>query len=66
MQALVERSLVYPYATARRLQAGWWSIYDSIHVPLIVKLAAKNLFFDRLRFIATIIGIVFSIVLVNV
>ena len=35
-------------------------------VPLIVKLAAKNLFFDRLRFIATIIGIVFSIVLVNV
>jgi len=35
-------------------------------VPLIVKLAAKNLFFDRLRFFATIIGIVFSIVLVNV
>ena len=35
-------------------------------MPLIVKLAAKNLFFDRLRFIATIIGIVFSIVLVNV
>ena len=35
-------------------------------MPLIVKLAAKNLFFDRLRFFATIIGIVFSIVLVNV
>ena len=35
-------------------------------MPLIIKLAAKNLFFDRLRFIATIIGIVFSIVLVNV
>ncbi len=35
-------------------------------VPLIVKLAAKNLFHDRLRFIATIIGIVFSMVLVTV
>ncbi len=66
MQALVERSSVHPYATARRLPAGWSRIYDSIHVPLIIKLAAKNLFFDRLRFIATIIGIVFSIVLVNV
>jgi putative ABC transport system permease protein len=35
-------------------------------MSLIVKLAARNLFHDRLRFIATIIGIVFSIVLVNV
>jgi putative ABC transport system permease protein len=34
--------------------------------PLIFKLAAKNLFHDRLRFIATIVGIVFSIVLVTV
>jgi putative ABC transport system permease protein len=35
-------------------------------VPLVVKLAAKNLFHDRVRFIATLIGIVFSIVLVSV
>ena len=35
-------------------------------MPLIIKLAARNLFHDRLRFIATIIGIVFSIVLVTV
>ena len=35
-------------------------------VPLIVKLAARNLFHDKLRLIATIIGIVFSIVLVTV
>ena len=35
-------------------------------MPLIVKLAARNLFHDRLRFIATVIGIVFSIVLVTV
>ena len=35
-------------------------------VPLIFKLAAKNLFHDKLRFIATIVGIVFSIVLVTV
>jgi putative ABC transport system permease protein len=35
-------------------------------MSLIVKLAARNLFHDRLRLIATIIGIVFSIVLVNV
>ena len=35
-------------------------------VPLVIKLAARNLFHDRLRFVATIIGIVFSIVLVAV
>jgi len=35
-------------------------------MPLIIKLAARNLFHDRLRFVATIIGIVFSIVLVTV
>jgi len=35
-------------------------------MPLIFKLAVRNLFHDRLRFIATIIGIVFSIVLVTV
>jgi putative ABC transport system permease protein len=35
-------------------------------MSLIFKLAARNLFQDRLRFIATIIGIVFSIVLVSI
>ena len=35
-------------------------------MPLAFKLASRNLFHDRLRFIATIIGIVFSIVLVTV
>lgn len=35
-------------------------------MPLIFKLAFRNLFHDRLRFIATVIGIVFSIVLVTV
>jgi putative ABC transport system permease protein len=34
--------------------------------PLIFKLAARNLFHDRLRFAATITGIVFSMVLVSV
>src|SRR6516164_2597359 len=34
--------------------------------PLIFKLAARNLFHDRLRFAATITGIVFSMVLVTV
>jgi putative ABC transport system permease protein len=33
---------------------------------LTVKLASRNLFHDRLRFIATVVGIVFSIVLVNI
>ncbi len=37
-----------------------------IIVPLVVKLAARNLLHDRLRFIATVVGIVFSIVLVTV
>lgn len=35
-------------------------------MALILKLASRNLFQDRLRFIATIIGIVFSIVLVTI
>ena len=37
-----------------------------IIAPLIFKLAARNLFHDRLRFAATITGIVFSMVLVSV
>jgi putative ABC transport system permease protein len=35
-------------------------------MPLILKLASRNLFHDRLRFVATLVGIVFSIVLVTV
>ncbi len=35
-------------------------------VPLFFKLAARNLFHDRLRFAATVTGIVFSMVLVTV
>jgi putative ABC transport system permease protein len=35
-------------------------------MPLIITLAARNLLQDRLRFIATVIGIVFSIILVSV
>jgi putative ABC transport system permease protein len=35
-------------------------------MPLVLILAFRNLFHDRLRFIATVIGIVFSIVLVTV
>src|ERR1700722_4489593 len=35
-------------------------------MSLIFRLASRNLFQDRLRFVATIVGIVFSIVLVTV
>src|SRR6516164_949100 len=35
-------------------------------IPLILTLASRNLFHDRIRFVATMIGIVFSIVLVTV
>jgi putative ABC transport system permease protein len=35
-------------------------------MPLIFRLASRNLFQDRLRFVATVVGIVFSIVLVTV
>jgi putative ABC transport system permease protein len=35
-------------------------------MSLILKLASRNLFHDRLRFVGTIIGIVFSIVLVTI
>ena len=34
--------------------------------PLVLKLAARNLLYDKLRFVATVIGIVFSIVLVTI
>ena len=39
---------------------------SEIGIPLIPKLAFRNLFHDRLRFCATLIGIVFSVVLVTV
>src|ERR1700674_2622505 len=35
-------------------------------MSLVIKLAARNLLQDRLRFVATIVGIVFSIVLVMI
>ncbi len=35
-------------------------------MPLVIKLASRNLLQDRLRFIATIVGIVFSIILVTI
>src|SRR5438128_9108674 len=35
-------------------------------MPLIFTLAARNLFHDRWRFVATLVGIVFSMVLVTV
>ena len=34
--------------------------------PLVLKLAARNLLYDKLRFAATVTGIVFSIVLVTI
>jgi putative ABC transport system permease protein len=50
------------------LVARFWATSESSRfiMPLMLKLAARNLFHDRLRFIATIIGIVFSMVLVTV
>ena len=35
-------------------------------MPLVFIIAFRNLFHDRLRFVATVIGIVFSIVLVTI
>jgi len=35
-------------------------------MPLIFTLAARNLFHDRLRFVATLVGIVFAMMLVTV
>ncbi|MEA2937571.1 MAG: putative transport system permease protein, partial [Alphaproteobacteria bacterium] len=35
-------------------------------MSLVFRLARRNLFHDRLRFVATVVGIVFSIVLVTV
>jgi putative ABC transport system permease protein len=38
----------------------------AVSMPLVFKLAARNLLYDKLRFAATVVGIVFSIVLVTV
>jgi putative ABC transport system permease protein len=35
-------------------------------MSLIIKIASRNLLQDRLRFVATVVGIVFSIILVNI
>src|SRR6266852_4416652 len=43
-----------------------WSGSQAIAMPLVFKLASRNLLHDRLRLIATVVGIVFSIVLVTV
>jgi len=37
-----------------------------LRIPLMLTLASRNLFHDRIRFVATIVGIVFSVVLVTV
>jgi putative ABC transport system permease protein len=43
-----------------------WKGFQAIAMPLVFKLASRNLLHDRLRLIATVVGIVFSIVLVTV
>jgi|SRR5579862_442037 len=56
-------------AIIRIVLVSLWNLAASLvdHVvPLIFKLAIRNLFHDRIRFAATIIGIVFSIMLVIV
>ena len=43
-----------------------WKGSQAFAIPLVFKLASRNLLHDRLRLIATVVGIVFSIVLVTV
>jgi putative ABC transport system permease protein len=47
-------------APARRRRSGGYRL------PMVVKLAYRNLFHDRLSFIVTIVGILFSVVLVAI
>jgi putative ABC transport system permease protein len=54
-------------ALIRIVLVGVWRLVAVLidhAVPLILKLAIRNLFHDRIRFFATIIGVVFAIVLV--
>src|SRR5947209_4074894 len=53
-------------STCRIVQECGYFTENSPPMALIFTLAARNLFQDRLRFIATVVGIVFSIVLVSV
>ena len=57
--------------TTRRVARGLGGAIASpvpigLLTPLVLKLAARNLLYDKIRFAATVIGIVFSIVLVTV
>ncbi|HEV8062213.1 MAG TPA: LysR family transcriptional regulator, partial [Gemmataceae bacterium] len=57
--------------TTRRVARGMGGAIASpvpigLLTPLVLKLAARNLLYDKLRLAATVIGIVFSIVLVTV
>src|SRR5262247_3000142 len=53
-------------APSRRRHNGMTLMAQSFARSLAFKLARRNLFHDRLRLVATVIGIVFSIVLVTV
>lgn len=63
VREFITRSACY---LQRAFQLAVAVLAGRILVPLIFKLAARNLFHDRLRLAATITGIVFSIVLVTV
>src|ERR1700738_2772228 len=49
-----------------RPASGQLRNFSSSFMPLVFSLAARNLFHDRLRFVATLVGIVFSMMLVTV
>jgi putative ABC transport system permease protein len=52
----------YPHIDALRSRLE----SKKIHMPLNFTLATRNLFHDRVRFVATAVGIVFSVVLVTI
>src|SRR5262245_12026257 len=53
-------------ARSRKRRSGMTIMVQPFAMSLAFKLARRNLFHDRLRLVATVIGIVFSIVLVTV
>jgi putative ABC transport system permease protein len=66
----LRRAQKFSAGTGNHLVSAAWFVLSLLTgrtvLPVIFKLAARNLFHDRLRFAATITGIVFSMLLVSV
>lgn len=62
----MELAATAPVAMRKPIAASREKRSSAFRVPMVVKLAYRNLFHDRLSFFVTVVGILFSVVLVAV